>query len=105
MNGKVTVLQKNGSIIPYMDGEEVLFWWRVKRLQKMIRIEKWNYPRILIRGGIHMVDKRDAIPLGKCKDHITADVDREWWTFIIATLMFGSWKLILVIIVILVLIF
>jgi hypothetical protein len=52
-----------------------------------------------------MVDKRDAIPLGKCKDHITADVDREWWTFIIATLMFGSWKLILVIIVILVLIF
>ena len=42
MNGKVTVLQKNGSIIPYMDGEEVLFWWRVKRLQKMIRIEKWR---------------------------------------------------------------
>ena len=36
MNGKVTVLQKNGSIIPYMDGEEVLFWWRVKRLQRMI---------------------------------------------------------------------
>ena len=42
MNGKVTVLQKNGSIIPYMDGEEGLFWWRVKRLQKMIRIEKWR---------------------------------------------------------------
>ena len=42
MNGKVMVLQKNGSIIPYMDGEEVLFWWRVKRLQKMIRIEKWR---------------------------------------------------------------
>ena len=42
MNGKVTVLQKNGSIIPYMDGDEVLFWWRVKRLQKKIRIEKWR---------------------------------------------------------------
>ena len=42
VNGKVMVLQKNGSIIPYMDGEEVLFWWRVKRLQKMIRIEKWR---------------------------------------------------------------
>ena len=42
MNGKVTVLQKNGSIIPYMDGEEVLFWLRVKRLEKMIRIEKWR---------------------------------------------------------------
>ena len=36
MNGKVMVLQKNGSIIPYMDGAEVLFWWRVKRLQRMI---------------------------------------------------------------------
>ena len=35
-------VQKNGKIIPYMDGEEVLFWWRVKRLQKMIRIEKWR---------------------------------------------------------------
>jgi len=42
MNGKDMALQKNGSIIPYMDGEEVLFWWRVKRLQKMIRIEKWR---------------------------------------------------------------
>ena len=52
-----------------------------------------------------MVDKRDSIPLGDCKDRITADVDREWWTFIIASLMFGSWKLILVVIVILVLIF
>jgi len=29
-------VQKNGSIIPYMDGAEVLFWWRVKRLQRMI---------------------------------------------------------------------
>ena len=35
-------VQKNGKIIPYMDGEEVLFWWRVKRLQKIIRIEKWR---------------------------------------------------------------
>jgi hypothetical protein len=52
-----------------------------------------------------MVDKKDSIPLGNNKDRITADVDREWWTFIIATLMFGSWKLLLVIIVILVLIF
>jgi hypothetical protein len=35
-------MKKNGKIIPYMDGEEVLFWWRVKRLKKMIRIEKWR---------------------------------------------------------------
>ena len=42
VNGKDMVLQKNGKIIRYMDGEEVLFWWRVKRLQKMIRIEKWR---------------------------------------------------------------
>ena len=35
-------VKKNGSIIPYMDGAEVLFWWRVKRLQRMIRIEKWR---------------------------------------------------------------
>jgi len=52
-----------------------------------------------------MIDEKDSIPLGNNKDRITADVDREWWTFIIATLMFGSWKLLLVIIVILVLIF
>ena len=42
VNGKDMVLQKNGSIIPYMDGAEALFWWRVKRLQRMIRIEKWR---------------------------------------------------------------
>ena len=42
MNGMDMALQKNGSIVPYMDGVEVLFWWRVKRLQKMIRIEKWR---------------------------------------------------------------
>jgi len=35
-------MKKNGKIIPFMDGEEVLFWWRVKRLQKMIRIAKWR---------------------------------------------------------------
>ena len=29
-------VKKNGSIIPYMDDAEVLFWWRVKRLQRMI---------------------------------------------------------------------
>jgi hypothetical protein len=52
-----------------------------------------------------MIDKRDSIPLGDLKDRITADVDREWWTLIIASLMWGSWKVIFVIIVILVLIF
>jgi hypothetical protein len=52
-----------------------------------------------------MVDKRDSIPLGDCKNHITADVDREWWTLIIASLMWGSWKVLLVIIVILFFIF
>jgi hypothetical protein len=29
-------VKKNGSIIPYMNGEEVLFWWRVERLKRMI---------------------------------------------------------------------
>ena len=52
-----------------------------------------------------MIDEKDSIPLGNNKDRITADIDREWWTLIIASLMWGSWKVIFVIIVILVLIF
>jgi hypothetical protein len=35
-------MKTNGKIIPVMDGEEFLFWRRVKRLQKMIRISKWR---------------------------------------------------------------
>jgi|TARA_R110002020_G_scaffold51401_1_gene145436 hypothetical protein len=65
----------------------------------------WSYPRILIRRDIRMVDKKDSIPLGDRKDHITADVDSEWWVLIIASLMWGSWKLIFVIIVVLILVF
>jgi len=42
LDGGMCHVKKNGSIVPYMDGAEVLFWWRVKRLQRMIRIEKWR---------------------------------------------------------------
>jgi len=35
-------MKTNGKIILVMDGEEVLFWRRVKCLQKMIRISKWK---------------------------------------------------------------
>ena len=35
-------MSTNGKIISPMDEEEILFWWRVKRLEKMIRIEKWR---------------------------------------------------------------
>ena len=33
-------MSTNGKIISPMDKEEVLFWWRVKRLKKMIK-EIW----------------------------------------------------------------
>ena len=40
-----------------------------------------------------MVDKKDSIPLGDRKDHITADVDSEWWVLIIASLMWDrDWE-------------
>jgi len=35
-------MSTNGKIIFPMDEAEVLFWWRVERLEKMIRIEKWR---------------------------------------------------------------
>ena len=35
-------MSTNGKIISPMDKAEVLFWWRVERLEKMIRIEKWR---------------------------------------------------------------
>ena len=35
-------MSTNDKIISPMDEEEILFWWRVKRLEKMIRIEKWR---------------------------------------------------------------
>ena len=36
LDGGMRHVKKNGSIIPYMDDAEVLFWWRVNRLQRMI---------------------------------------------------------------------
>jgi len=35
-------MSTNGKIIFPMDKAEVLFWWRVECLEKMIRIEKWR---------------------------------------------------------------
>ena len=35
-------MSTNGKIIFPMDKAEALFWWRVKSLEKMIRIEKWR---------------------------------------------------------------
>ena len=35
-------MSTNGKIISPMDEEEILCWWRVKRLEKMIRIDKWR---------------------------------------------------------------